>query len=153
MKSIEKGDKCPDFSLLNQDGERIEIADLIGKKILVIYFYPKDNSWGCTKQACSFQESQQDFLDLDCTVIGISSDSVLSHKTFSDERHLKFMLLSDIKDEVRTMFGVPASFFGLIKGRVTYIVDKNGIVQGVYNSQVNATNHIPKAIEIIKSIK
>jgi peroxiredoxin Q/BCP len=153
MKKISKGDKCPDFKLLNQDGVLIDISTLIGEKILVIYFYPKDNSWGCTKQACSFQESQQDFIDLDCTVIGISSDSVLSHKTFSDERRLKFMLLSDMKDEVRNKFGVPASFFGLIKGRVTYVIDKKGIVQGVYNSQINSTSHIPKAIEIIKSLK
>ena len=150
--SLLAGQKAPLFTGIDQNGNEVKLEGFIGKKI-IIYFYPKDNSWGCTKQACSFQESQQDFLDLDCTVIWISSDSVLSHKTFSDERHLKFMLLSDIKDEVRTMFGVPASFFGLIKGRVTYIVDKNGIVQGVYNSQVNATNHIPKAIEIIKSIK
>ena len=150
--NIRKGDKCPDFSLLNQDGEMIHIKDLIGTKNLVIYFYPKDNSWGCTKQACSFQESQQDFIDLDCTVIGISSDSVLSHKTFAEERHLKFMLLSDMNDVVREKFGVPTSFFGLIKGRVTYLIDKKGFVRGVYNSQVNATKHIPIAIKMLKSI-
>jgi peroxiredoxin Q/BCP len=150
--NIKKGDKCPDFSLLNQDGEMIHIKDLIGTKNLIIYFYPKDNSWGCTKQACSFQESQQEFIDLDCTVIGISSDSVLSHKTFSEERHLKFMLLSDMNDVVREKFGVSASFFGLIKGRVTYLVDKKGFVRGVYNSQINATKHIPNTIKMLKSI-
>ncbi len=149
--SITKGNNCPDFSLLNQEGEMIHIKDLIGTKNLVIYFYPKDNTWGCTKQACSFQENQQDFLDLDCCVIGISSDSVLSHKTFADEHRLKFMLLSDMNDVVRNKFGVPTSFFGLIKGRVTYLIDKKGIVKGVYNSQINATKHIPKALEILKS--
>ncbi len=149
---IKKGDKCPQFSLLNQNSKMVNIDDLIGTKNLIIYFYPKDNSWGCTKQACSFQENQQDFIDLDCTVIGISSDSVLSHKTFSEERHLKFILLSDMNDVVRDKFDVPTSFFGLIKGRVTYLIDKKGFVRGVYNSQINATKHIPNALKMLKSI-
>lgn len=151
--SINKGDRCPDFSLSNQDGVMVHMNDLIGSKILVIYFYPKDNTWGCTKEACSFQENQNEFKRLDCEIIGISSDSVLSHKTFSEIHHLDFTLLSDINDEVRIKFGIPNSFFGLIKGRITYIVDKFGIVQGIFNSQINSTKHISEAIKMVNLIK
>lgn len=151
--AIKKGDKCPVFSLPNQDGKMINIQHYIGKKNLVIYFYPKDNSWGCTKEACSFQESQNEFEELDCEVIGISTDSVESHKSFSKEHHLNFTLLSDRNDEVRNLFGVPESFLGLIKGRVTYVIDKSGIVQGVFDSQINSVGHISKAIKSLKKLK
>lgn len=151
--SIKIGDKCPAFSLPNQDGEMVSIYDLIGSKIVVLYFYPKDNTWGCTKQACSFQENQNQFEDLQCEIVGISSDSVLSHKTFAEAYQLKFTLLSDIQDEARRKFGVPKSFFGLIKGRVTYIIDKSGIVQGIFNSQINSVKHISEAIKMVNLLK
>lgn len=151
--SIKIGNRCPEFSLPDQEGKMVNITDLIGCKILVIYFYPKDNTWGCTKQACSFQERQNEFMGLDCEVIGISSDSVLSHKTFSETHHLEFTLLSDINDDVRMMFGVPKSFLGLMKGRVTYIIDKSGVVQGIFNSQINSTKHISEAIKMVNLIK
>lgn len=150
--AIKIGDKCPDFVLENQDGKKVNIQDLIGDKIIVLYFYPKDNTWGCTKQACSFRDNYDEFLALDCLVLGISSDSVLSHKTFSEQFHLNFPILSDIDDSVRKKFGVPTSFFGMIKGRVTYIIDKNGIVKGIYNSQLNSTSHISKAIGMINNL-
>ena len=107
--SIKIGDKCPIFSLLDQKGEMYNLNDVIGRKNCVIYFYPKDNTWGCTKQACSFRDSFQDFVDLGCEVIGISSDSVNSHKLFSEKYNLNFPVLSDSKDEVRNLFGVPKS--------------------------------------------
>ena len=151
--SIKIGDKCPDFSLLDQFGENIVIKDLIGNKNIIIYFYPKDNTWGCTKQACSFRDSFQDFVDLDCEVIGISSDSTQSHKSFAEKFNLNFKILSDSTDKVRNLFGVPKSIFGLLKGRVTYIIDKNGIVVWIFNSQLNSTAHISKAIDFVKSLK
>lgn len=151
--SIKKGDKCPAFSLQNQHGETIAINDLIGSKNLVIYFYPKDKTSGCTRQACSFRDSYQVFSDLDCEIIGISSDSVRSHQEFSESYQLKFNLLADVGDQVRNLFGVPESFFGLIKGRVTYIVDKKGIVQYVFRSQVNGTRHVKNAVKFLKDMK
>ncbi len=151
--SIKIGDKCPIFSLLDQKGEMYNLNDVIGRKNCVIYFYPKDNTWGCTKQACSFRDAFQDFVDLGCEVIGISSDSVSSHKLFSEKYNLNFPILSDSKDEVRNLFGVPKSLFGLLKGRVTYIIDKNGIVVWVFNSQVNSVAHISKAISFVKEME
>ncbi len=149
---IKIGDKCPDFSLLDQNGEMVTIKEIIGEKNIVIYFYPKDNTWGCTKQACTFRDSFQDFQDLGCEVIGISTDSVDSHKLFSTKYNLNFKILSDVDDEVREKFGVPKSLFGLIKGRVTYIIDKKGNVVWKFNSQLNAEGHISKAIEELKEL-
>ena len=151
--SIKIGDICPIFSLLDQKGEMYNLNNVIGQKNCVIYFYPKDNTWGCTKQACSFRDAFQDFVDLGCEVIGISSDSVSSHKLFSEKYNLNFPILADSKDEVRNLFGVPKSLFGLIKGRVTYIIDKNGIVVWVFNSQVNSVAHISKAINFVKEME
>ena len=149
---IKIGDKCPDFSLLDQDGEMVSIKEIIGEKNIVIYFYPKDNTWGCTKQACTFRDSFQDFVDLGCEVIGISTDSVASHKLFSTKFNLNFKILSDVDDTVRSKFGVPKSLFGLIKGRVTYIIDKKGNVAWKFNSQLNTEGHISKAIEVLKEL-
>lgn len=149
---VKIGDKCPDFSLLDQNGEMVTIKEIIGEKNIVIYFYPKDNTWGCTKQACSFRDSFQDFVDLGCEVIGISTDSVDSHKMFSTKYNLNFKILSDVDDEVREKFGVPKSLFGIIKGRVTYIIDKKGNVAWNFNSQLNAEGHISKSIEVLKKL-
>jgi len=149
---IKIGDKCPYFSLLDQNGEMVAIKEIIGEKNIVIYFYPKDNTWGCTKQACSFRDSFQDFIDLGCEVIGISTDSVDSHKMFSTKYNLNFKILSDVDDEVREKFGVPKSLFGIIKGRVTYIIDKKGNVVWKFNSQLNAEGHISKSIEVLKEL-
>ena len=150
--SLQIGDNCPIFSLENQDGKTINIADFIGQKILVIYFYPKDDTSGCTKEACSFRDSHEAFKDLGCEVFGISSDSVSSHLKFAKKNRLTFNLLADIKQDVRTTFGVPRSLFGLISGRVTYIIDLKGEIRGIYNSMTDATGHITKALEMVKII-
>ena len=151
--AIQTGDKCPSFSLPDQNGNIISIDDLIGKKILVIYFYPKDYSGGCTAEACSFRDAYEEFKDAGCEVIGISGDSVKSHKGFAEKNRLTFSLLSDTKKEVRKLFGVPRAALGLIAGRVTYIVDLKGIVRNVHNSLVNTDSHIADALSIINSIK
>lgn len=149
---IQIGDKCPDFSLLDQNGEMFHLNEHIGERNLVIYFYPKDNTWGCTKQACSFRDSYQDFINLGCEVIGISTDSINSHEEFSKKYNLNFRILSDVNDDVRKKFGVPSSFFGLIKGRVTYLIDKEGKVVWKFNSQLNSTVHISKCKQILKDL-
>jgi len=151
--AIQVGDRCPSFSLQDQHGKMISIDALIGTKILVIYFYPKDYSSGCTAEACSFRDSYEDFKDAGCEVIGISSDSVESHKGFAEKNRLTFTLLADVKKEARNLFGVPRSALGLIAGRVTYIIDLKGIVRQVHNSLVNANSHIEEALKTIKSIK
>jgi thioredoxin-dependent peroxiredoxin len=150
--SISIGDSCPHFSLQNQDGQTINIQDYFGNKNVVIYFYPKDNTAGCTKEACSFRDAMQDLNNLDCEVVGISADSVASHKAFANQFRLTFNLLSDVGNSVRKSFKVPANFFGLIPGRVTYIVNKEGKVIHIINSQMNPDKHIKETIEIISSL-
>lgn len=149
---IQLGDNCPKFSLNNQFGQSINIADLLGKKNLVIYFYPKDDTPGCTKEACSFRDRFEEFKDLGCEVIGISSDSEEKHKTFAEKHHLPFILLADTKQVVRQAFGVPGSLFGLIPGRVTYIIGKDSKVKGIFNSQLNPLGHIEHALELATTL-
>jgi peroxiredoxin Q/BCP len=149
---IQIGDNCPVFKLKNQFGEEFNLANSLGNKTLVIYFYPKDDTPGCTKEACSFRDRFEEFQDLGCEVIGISSDSEDKHKEFAEKHKLPFILLADIKQEVRKLFGVPGSLFGLIPGRVTYIVGKDEKVKGIFNSLLNPLGHIDHALELVKSI-
>lgn len=150
--AIKKGDRIPSFHLKNQHGADVYSSSLIGDKNLVIYFYPKDDTPGCTKESCSFRDAYEDFLDLDAEVIGISSDDEASHKKFAEKHNLPFNLLSDTKKTVRKAFGVPGNLFGLVPGRVTYIINKDGIVQSVFNSQSNPAGHIKEAIAVLKSL-
>ena len=145
------GDKIPDFKAKDTNGNEFDSRDILGKKPLVIYFYPKDNTPGCTAQACGFRDQYEDFKDLGAEVIGISSDSVKSHQKFTEQYRLPFLLLSDPGKKLRTLFGVPSGWFGLLPGRVTYVADKNGIVIMVFDSG-KATEHISKAVEAIKKI-
>ena len=150
MKKIEVGDQVPTFSLKNQNDEIFTVNQRIGKP-MVIYFYPKDDTPGCTKQACRFRDDFENFNDLGALVIGISADSVASHKKFEEKYNLPFILLADTENVVRNLFGVPKNLF-LIPGRVTYVIDKNGIVQYVFNSQLNAEKHIENALKKLKAI-
>jgi thioredoxin-dependent peroxiredoxin len=150
--ALRSGDKCPSFTLPNQHGENINIDEFIGKRILIIYFYPKDDTPGCTKEACMFRDSYEEFVDMGCEVIGISSDSIESHRKFAETHRLSFPLLADEKGQVRKQFGVPGNLFGLIPGRVTYIVDKKGLVREVHNSLLDPAGHLNKAIETVKKI-
>ena len=150
---ITTGSKIPAFTLKDQDGNWVDVNDLIGRKKLVIYFYPKDDTPGCTKEACSFRDQFEDFQDAGAEVIGISADSVESHKQFAERHRLKFRLLSDSDNKVRKAFGVPADFLGLLPGRVTYIVDKTGTVRHVFNAQFNAAKHVTEALKVLKEIE
>jgi peroxiredoxin Q/BCP len=149
-KSIEIGDKIPSFELKDQNGKLFRIDSVVGEKNLVIYFYPKDDSPGCTKQACSFRDQYEDFMEADAMVIGISGQSVESHKKFAEKHNLPFTLLSDEGNNVRKMFGVPSNMFGAIPGRVTYVVNMDGIVILTFNSQTNVTRHVEEALDVLK---
>jgi peroxiredoxin Q/BCP len=149
-KGVEIGDKLPDFSLLDQDGGTFTSTDYIGKKAMVIYFYPKDDTSGCTKEACKFRDNYENFSDMEVKIVGISGDSVESHKNFAEKYNLPFTLLADSNNEVRKLFGVPGSLFGAIPGRVTYVVNKKGVVIQIYNSMIKAENHIDVALKALK---
>ena len=149
---LKAGDKIPDFTAKDTNGNDFNSQDLIGKKPMVIYFYPKDNTPGCTTQACSFRDQYEDFKDLGAEVIGISSDSVASHQKFAQQYKLPFILLSDSDKKIRTLFGVPSNLFGLLPGRVTYVADNTGIIIMVFDS-MKAKGHILRALEAIRELQ
>jgi thioredoxin-dependent peroxiredoxin len=149
---IEEGSKLPSFTLPDQHGNLVDMNSLIGTKNLVIYFYPKDDSPGCTREACYFRDQFEVFNDADAMIIGISGQSIESHRKFAEKYRLTFTLLSDKGNKVRKMFGVPTDFFGILPGRVTYIADKTGTVVYVFDSQSQATKHVDEALRILKSL-
>ncbi|CAM3612535.1 peroxiredoxin [Flavobacterium saliperosum] len=151
MGEIKVGDKLPLFGAKDQNGDDFYIASVLHKKVLVIYFYPKDDTPGCTKQACFFRDQFEEFKDVGAEVIGISGDSVKSHKKFAEQYKLPFTLLSDQDKSLRKLFGVPTNLLGLLPGRVTYVVDKQGIVRLVFDS-MNAESHFPKVVEAVKKL-
>lgn len=153
MNEIKIGSTVPAFTLPDQNGTMFDINTVLGKKNLVIYFYPKDDSPGCTAQACSFRDQFEVFKEADAVIIGISGQSVESHKEFALKHRLTFTLLSDEGNKIRKQFGVPTSFLGLLPGRVTYVADKSGKVIYIFNSQVNATKHVDEALRILKESK
>jgi peroxiredoxin Q/BCP len=151
-KKIETGSQVPLFTLPDQNGKEFSLSSVLGKKNLVIYFYPKDDSPGCTKEACSFRDQFDVFNEANAMIIGISGQSVESHKKFAEKYHLNFTLLSDDGDKIRKTFGVPENFMGMIPGRVTYVVDKTGKVVYIFNSQTQATKHVDEALRILKDL-
>ena len=147
MPKLNVGDKAPAFELLNQEGETIALSDYHGKNHVVLYFYPKNETPGCTKEACSFRDSYEAFTEAGAEVIGVSADSVESHKLFALNRFLPFQLLSDPRRKVHKLYGVSGSLFGLIPGRETFLIDKQGIIQHHFASQLNIDPHIQDALK------
>ena len=148
--ALKIGDIIPSFTSIDSKGNSFDIKEYIGKP-LVIYFYPKDDTPGCTIQACTFRDKYEDFKALGAEVIGISSDSLKSHQKFASRYKLPFILLSDFDKKIRIQFGVPNDFLGLIPGRATYVIDKKGVVQLIFDS-TSAKIHIEKALEILKTM-
>lgn len=153
VSTLKKGDQIPNFELRNQDNQMINIQDFVGQQNLVIYFYPKDDTPGCTKQACKFRDDFEKFSELNALVFGISADSPESHMEFAKKHNLPFTLLSDSDNTVRKQFGVKANYLGIIPGRVTFIVDRKGIIQHVFESQSEAEKHVDEAVRILKELK
>jgi peroxiredoxin Q/BCP len=145
------GDRAPDFTLEDDRGENVNLKKFIGRSSVVLFFYPKDNSMVCTSEACSFRDSHEAFKELGAEVIGISSDAGESHARFAARHRLPFILLSDPDGAVRKRFGVPKTF-GLLPGRTTYIIDKNGVIRHVFSSQFRAKRHVNEAIRIVQEI-
>jgi len=147
--SLKVGDRIPHFELLNQYGELFKSETVLGVKPLVVYFYPKDETPGCTAEACSFRDHYEDFLQLGAEVIGISSDGVKSHQKFASRHKLPFVLLSDSKKKVQRLFKLPKILFGLYTKRITFVIDKEGLVSYVHSSLMPDT-HIKKALQQLK---
>jgi thioredoxin-dependent peroxiredoxin len=143
------GNKCPIFKGKDQNGNTFDISEILGKKNIIIYFYPKNETKVCTAQACSFRDNYETFKDHECEVIGISGDNEKSHQSFTKNHSLPFILLSDGDKSIRKLFDVPKVFLGLIPGRYTYIVDKNGVIVEIYHDMLDAESHTKKALETI----
>jgi len=152
LVKLNVGDTAPTFTLRSQSGELVDLKNLVGKREIVLYFYPKDNTPGCTAEAKAFRDSYEAFKDAGAEVIGVSSDSVDSHRDFSSKCDLPFPILSDRGGEVRKLYGVPSTL-GLLPGRVTYIIDSHGRVRHIFNSQMNPARHVEEAMVVLQQIK
>lgn len=147
---LQTGQIAPDFTLVNQNGEQLKLSDYRTKKWVVLYFYPKDNTYGCTREACSFRDNYQDFQDLGAEVIGVSSDDMKSHKAFIAKNKLPFQLLSDADGKLRKLYDVPKTL-GVLPGRVTFIIDRQGVIRHIFNALLGFNKHVGAALQTIKS--
>ncbi|MGO9470530.1 MAG: peroxiredoxin [Isosphaeraceae bacterium] len=151
-KQLQAGDAAPDFSLPAADGKMVSLADFRGRSEVVLFFYPKDNTPGCTREACSFRDSHAAFRDAGALVIGISSDSGESHQQFAERFRSPFLLLSDHDGSVRARYGV-AKTLGILPGRVTFVIDRHGIIRFVFSSQFQPAQHVARALRVLKDLR
>jgi len=151
MARVQPGDKAPDFTLPSQSGESVRLYDRLGDRVVVLYFYPKDDTPGCTAEACGFRDSYETFTDAGAEVIGISSDSVDRHAAFAGKHSLPFTLLSDQGARVRKSYGVVV--LGVVPGRVTYVIDRDGTVRHTFNSMTNIGQHISDALRVVRQLQ
>jgi peroxiredoxin Q/BCP len=151
-RGIQVGDTAPDFTLPSQSGEEVRLRDRVGERVVVLYFYPKDNTSGCTAEACAFRDSHETFTDAGAEVIGVSSDSAGKHAAFAGRHNLPFTLLSDKGGRVRKSYGVP-SVLGVIPGRVTYVIDRTGTVRHVFSSMTNIDQHVNDALDVVRQLQ
>lgn len=145
------GAQAPDFTLNDHNGTPLTLSSFRGRKTVVMYFYPKDDTPGCTRESCSFRDQYTAFTDAGAVVLGISSDPETSHKAFAEKYGLPFALLADHGGKVRAAYGVPATL-GLLPGRVTYVIDKQGVVRHAFNSQINVAQHVNEALRVLKTL-
>jgi peroxiredoxin Q/BCP len=148
--TLRVGDRAPDFDLPTQDGgKRVKLSDYRGKKAVVLYFYPKDFTPGCTMESCAFRDAYEDFVAAGAEVIGVSDDDVTSHEEFARHHRLPFVLASDEGGRVREKYGVKTALW-VVKGRVTFVIDREGIVRNVFDSKINMERHVTESLAVLK---
>ena len=152
MPEITKGTIAPDFELPDQNGRIVRLSRFRGQRPVVLYFYPKDDTSGCTAEACKFRDDSPGFEAVGAEIIGVSDDSSESHARFAAKYNLPFTLLSDKGGSVRKLYGVKKTL-GIIPGRVTFVIDRAGVVRHVFSSQINATQHVTEALEGLKQVE
>lgn len=148
---VKVGDVAPDFRLPALRGGEVALSDFRGKKNVVLFFYPKDDSPGCTVEACTFRDAYEDFVEAGAEVIGISSDSVDSHAAFAGKHRLPMQLVADVGGAVRAAYGVKSTL-GLLPGRETFIIDKDGVVRHVFRSQLRFKNHVAESLAVLHAL-
>ena len=146
------GERGPDLALTDQDGEPIRLSDYRGDKVVVLYFYPKDFTPGCTAEAKKFRDAYEVFSDAGAEVVGVSADDPQTHKAFADCHELPFRLLSDEKGQAARAWGVKKTL-GLFPGRVTFVIDKDGVVRHRFQSALRATRHVDEALDVVRSLR
>jgi peroxiredoxin Q/BCP len=149
---LDVGDRVPSFTLPDQHGQPFRLDEALAKGPVVLFFYPKDFTSGCTAEACSFRDARDDFAEAGAQVVGVSSDDVASHKGFADAHRLDYPLLADEGGRVRAQFGVQRALFGLTDGRVTFVVDRDGVIRHRFDSLVRATRHVHEALETVRQL-
>jgi peroxiredoxin Q/BCP len=149
--NVSVGDIAPDFTLPAHRGGMVNLRELLTTSAVVLYFYPKDNTTGCTAEACAFRDSYEGFKEMGADVVGVSSDAVGTHDRFAARHRLPFILLSDEGGVIRKLYGVPSTL-GILPGRVTYVIDREGVVRHVFSSQFGATKHVQEALRIIQEL-
>ena len=152
MAAIKTGDVAPEVSGVDQDGQTVRLADYLGQQAVVLFFYPADDSPVCTKEACSFRDAYEQFVEAGAVVLGVSGDSGPRHQQFASKHRLPFRLLTDRDGSIRRAFGVPKTL-GIFPGRVTYVLDKSGVVRHVFASQLDAERHVREALEIVEQLR
>ncbi len=149
--AIKIGDRFPSFTLKDHNSNTFDINSFLGKNNLIVYFYPKNETYNCTKQACNFRDDFSTFKDLDCEIIGVSNDSPKSHLSFKNNHNLPFTLLSDRNGEIQKKLELPRNIFGLIPGRITFVIDNKGIVIKIIDSAINMRKHIEDALSSLNN--
>ena len=148
---IPEGQPAPGFTLKDASGKPWSLEQLRASGPVVLFFYPRDDSFGCTREACAFRDSFSDFVDAGAEVIGVSSDSVDSHGRFASKHNLPFQLAADPGGTVRAAYGVPSTL-GVLPGRVTYVIDREGVVRHVFSSQVQFGTHVEQALDVVRRL-
>jgi len=151
MASIRVGDRAPEFAARAHNGQQVSLADFRGKQVVVLYFYPRDGTPVCTKEACSFRDAFEEFTKLGAVVIGVSADSPERHQAFAASRALPFLLLSDQDGTLRKAYRVPKTL-GILPSRVTYVIDKAGLVRHVFSALFSADRHVAEALEVVRQL-
>ncbi len=150
--TLKVGDRAPDFSLSSASGARVTLSELLGKRTVVLFFYPKDDTPGCTAEACSFRDRYDAFVEAGADVVGISSDSLASHDSFAQKHRLPMTLLSDADGKVRALYEVKATL-GLFPGRATFVVGRDGVIRHVFVSQLRIGTHVQQALATVKDLQ
>jgi len=150
---LEVGDRVPSFTLPDQDGQPFRLEDALAKGPLVLFFYPKDDSPVCTREACSFRDASAEFLAAGAVVAGVSTDDSASHRRFADKHELPFPLLADVDGGLRRKLGMPRKMVGMLESRVTYVIDRQGILRHRFEAMLSASRHVDEALATVRALQ
>ena len=150
--TLTAGDKAPNFTLPRSTGEAFTLSDVLGTRTVVLFFYPKDDTPGCTVEACTFRDNYQAFVEAGAEVVGVSSDSGASHDRFASKHKLPMTLLTDADGKVRALYGVRPTL-GFMPGRATFVIDRSGKIAHVFVSQLRVKTHVEQALAVVKGLE